>query len=96
MCQGMANFLSRNIRKTPAWRVIKCDSVEFNNLRYTEDDITFPRPDDVLRKLIEIKKGKRTVTNIPSNFSKHIHSIYLTEDMLYYQHNGKNLVIVPL
>ena len=45
---------------------------------------------------MEIKKENKAVTNIPSNFSKHIHNVYLIEDILYYQHNEKHLVIVPL
>ena len=87
----LADFVSRNIKEKLVWRVIKCGLVEFNNLRYTENDIkTFKRTDDVLRKLIKIKKGNRTVTNIPSVFSKHIHNIYVIEDMSY-QHNGKKI-----
>ena len=71
----MADILSRNIKQTPAWRVIKYDSVEFNDLRYIEIDIKiFQRAEKVLRKLIEIIKGNKTVTNIPSNFSKHHYS----------------------
>ena len=79
-CIGL--FLGKNIIETPAWRVINCDSTEFNNLCYIEIDTeTFQCALKVLRKLIE-KKGKKAVTNIPSNFSKHIHNIYLIEDIL--------------
>lgn len=35
----LTDFLRRNVKETPTWRVIKCDSVEFNKLRYTENDI---------------------------------------------------------
>ena len=61
--------------------------VEFNNLRYIENDIkTFLCANETFRKLIEIKKGNnKAVTNIASSFSKHIHNIYLTDDILYYQ-----------
>lgn len=31
----LTDFLRRNVKETPTWRVIKCDSVEFNKLRYT-------------------------------------------------------------
>ena len=53
----LADFLSRNIKETPSSRVITCDSIKFNNLRYTENDIkTTQRAEEVLQKLIEIKK----------------------------------------
>ena len=71
--------------------------VEFNTLCYTENDVKkFQNTDEVLRKLIEIKKGNRAVTNIPSNFSKHIHNIYLIEDILYYQRSGHFVIVLAI
>ena len=57
--------------------------------------ITCQRSDEVLLKMIELEKGNKAVTSIPSNFSKHMHNICLIEDMLHFQYNGKHLVIVP-
>lgn len=91
----LADFVSRNIKEKLVWRVIKCGLVEFNNLRYTENDIkTFKRTDDVLRKLIKIKKGNKTVTSIPSVFS----NIFITFMLLKtcrINITEQKLVIVP-
>ena len=62
-------FLSINVKETLSWKVSKCDSFGFNNFCYKENDIkTFQRVDEVLQKLIEIKKKNKAVTNIPSTF----------------------------
>ena len=81
----LPDIVSRNIKERPAWRVVKWDFVEFNNLRYTENDIKiFQCADEVLGKLIEINKGNKAATNIVKNFSKHIHNIYHISYHIYH------------
>ena len=114
----LPDFVSRNIKERPSWRVIKCDSVEFNNLRYTENGIkTFQCADEVLRKLIEIKeketKPQQIYQVIFQNtfitfiiyhiifiiYIYHIISVisYISyHNILYYQHNRKHLIILPI
>ena len=91
----LADFVSRNVKDTPPWRVISSYSVEFNNLSYSDDEIREAQREDIeLAEIIHIRTNN-TKKRLPVHYRRFQCKLIIENDILYYNHHGNKLIVAP-